>query len=198
MGSIGSILIIALVVAAIIATVAIYNHLVTLRNRYRNAFAQIDVQLTRRYDLIPNLVETAKAYMTHERETLTAVITARNQAVSSLRALATKPEDSAAMRDLSVAEHGLGGLLSRFMALTENYPDLKASDNMKQLSEELASTENRVAFARQSYNDSATEYNTGAEQFPANIIAGFFRFPQAALLEITEVEKRQAPKVSFN
>jgi LemA protein len=197
MQSMGSIIVIALLVVAVIVIVAIYNKLVMLRNRYKNAFAQIDVQLTRRYDLIPNLVETAKAYMAHERETLTAVIAARNQAASSLRAVAAKPGDLVAMQSFSAAEQGLGGLLSRFMALTENYPDLKASDNMKQLTEELSSTENRVAFARQSYNDNTTEYNIGRERFPANIIAGFFRFPEAALLEIDEAEKRQAPHVSF-
>jgi LemA protein len=193
----GSIIVIALVVVAVITTVAIYNKLVMLRNRYKNAFAQIDVQLTRRYDLIPNLVETAKAYMAHERETLTAVIAARNQAAGSLRTAAAKPGDLVAMQSFSAAEQGLGGLLTRFMALTESYPDLKASENMKQLSEELNSTENRVAFARQSYNDNVMEYNIGRERFPANIIAGFFRFPEAALLEIDEPEKRQAPRVSF-
>jgi LemA protein len=197
MESMGSIIIMALVGVAVIGTVMVYNNLITLRNRSKNAFAQIDVQLTRRYDLIPNLVETAKAYMTHERETLTAVITARNQAASSLRAVAAKPGDLVAMQGLTMAEQGLSGLLGRFMALAENYPDLKASDNMKQLSEELSSTENRVAFARQSYNDNVMEYNIGRERFPASMIAGFFRFPEAALLEIDEREKRQAPHVSF-
>jgi len=197
MASMGWLVILALFVVAALGTVMVYNNLVTLRNRYKNAFAQIDVQLTRRYDLIPNLVETAKAYMTHERETLTAVIAARNQAASSLRAVAAKPGDLVAMQSFSAAEQGLSGLLTRFMALAENYPDLKASENMKQLSEELSSTENRVAFARQSYNDAVTEYNTGKERFPANIVAGFFRFPEAAWLEIDEAEKRHAPRVSF-
>jgi len=198
MESIGSIVIIALLVVVAVGTVAAYNNLVTLRNRYKNAFAQIDVQLTRRYDLIPNLVETAKAYMAHERETLTAVIAARNQAASSLRAATAKPDDMVAMQGLAAAEQGLGGLLSRFMALAENYPDLKASENMKQLTEELSSTENRVAFARQSYNDSATEYNIGKEHFPANIVAGFFRFPEAVLLDIEDPVKREAPRASFS
>ena len=186
-----------LVILVGIFLAVIYNRLIASRNAFKNAFSQIDVQLTRRYDLIPNLVETAKAYMTHERETLTAVIAARNQAASSLRAVAAKPGDLVAMQSFSAAEQGLSGLLTRFMALAENYPDLKASENMKQLSEELSSTENRVAFARQSYNDAVTEYNTGKERFPANIVAGFFRFPEAAWLEIDEAEKRHAPRVSF-
>lgn len=185
----------ALVVIYVIAT---YNRLVTLKNRFQNAFAQIDVQLTRRYDLIPNLVETAKAYMAHERETLEAVIAARNQASTGLRRAAADPGNPAAMQALAVAEQGLGGMLGRFMALSESYPQLQASENMKQLSEELSSTENRVAFARQAYNDSVMTYNVSREQFPANVVASRFGFLAAALLEIEEKSMRKAPKVSFS
>lgn len=184
-------------VLILLILVLIYNKIVLLKNRYENAFSQIDVQLTRRYDLIPNLVETAKAYMTHERETLEAVILARNQAVAGLRKLAASPGDAAAMQNFTAAEQGLGGLLTRFMALSESYPDLKASENMQQLSEELSSTENRVAFARQAYNDSVTSYNVLCQQFPSNIVASFFSFKQAMLLDIEEPAKRQAPRVSF-
>ncbi len=187
-----------LLVLTAVFVIVLYNGLVALKNRYQNAFAQIDVQLTRRYDLIPNLVEAAKAYMSHERETLTAVIAARNQALSGLRNLAASPGDAAAMRDFAAAEQGLGGLLTRFMALAEDYPDLKASENMRQLSEELSSTENRVAFARQAFNDSVTAYNIAREQFPASLIVSFFNFPPAALLDIEAPDKRQAPRVSFS
>ncbi|MCW7753150.1 LemA family protein [Desulfobotulus sp. H1] len=183
---------------AVIFTIIIYNKLVTLKNRFQNAFAQIDVQLTRRYDLIPNLVETAKAYMSHERETLEAVIAARNQASSGLRRAAADPGNPEAMKALNVAEQGLGGMLGRFMALSESYPDLKASDNMKQLSEELSSTENRVAFARQAYNDAVMTYNVSCEQFPSNIVASRFGFKGAALLEIDDQAKREVPRVSFS
>ena len=185
----------ALVMIYVIAT---YNRLVTLKNRFQNAFAQIDVQLTRRYDLIPNLVETAKAYMAHERETLEAVIAARNQASAGLRRAASDPGNPEAMKALAVAEQGLGGMLGRFMALSESYPQLQASENMKQLSEELTSTENRVAFARQAYNDSVMTYNVSREQFPANVVASRFGFLGAALLEIEEKSMRKAPKVSFS
>ncbi|TWI70317.1 LemA protein [Desulfobotulus alkaliphilus] len=185
-------------VLVVIFTIVTYNKLVSLKNRFQNAFAQIDVQLTRRYDLIPNLVETAKAYMTHERETLEAVIAARNQASSGLRKAAADPGNPEAMKALAVAEQGLGGMLGRFMALSESYPQLQASENMKQLSEELSSTENRVAFARQAYNDAVMTYNVKREQFPANIVASQFRFTAAALLEIEDQAKRQVPKVSFS
>lgn len=184
-------------VLLVLILVLIYNKIVLLKNRYENAFSQIDVQLTRRYDLIPNLVETAKAYMAHEKQTLEAVILARNQAVAGLRNLAAHPGDATAMQTFAAAEQGLGGLLTRFMALSESYPELKASENMQQLSEELASTENRVAFARQAYNDAVTSYNILCQQFPSNIVASFFSFKQAALLDIEEPAKRQAPKISF-
>ena len=177
--------------------VGIYNGLVTARNAYKNAFAQIDVQLNRRYDLIPNLVETAKGYMAHERETLEAVIQARAAAVSGFKAASANPGDANAMAQLANADQGLTGALSRLMVVSESYPDLKANQNMMQLSEELTSTENRVAFARQAYNDSVMGYNNKREVFPSNIIAGMFNFAAASLLEITEPAKREAPKVSF-
>jgi LemA protein len=184
------------VVAAVWA-VGIYNGLVTARNAFKNAFAQIDVQLTRRHDLIPNLVEVAKGYMAHERETLEAVIKARAAAVSGLAAAKANPGDPAAMANLAAAEGSLGGALGRLMVVSEQYPDLKANQNMMQLSEELTSTENRVAFARQAFNDSVMAYNNRREVFPSNIVAGMFNFVPAALLEITEPAVREAPKVSF-
>lgn len=187
----------AAIVIAGFMVVGIYNGLVTSRNAYKNAFAQIDVQLNRRYDLIPNLVETAKGYMAHERETLEAVIQARAAAVSGLKAASANPGDANAMAQLASADQGLTGALSRLMVVSEAYPDLKANQNMMQLSEELTSTENRVAFARQAYNDSVMGYNNKREVFPSNIIAGMFNFVAAALLEITEPAKREAPKVSF-
>ena len=177
--------------------VGIYNGLVTARNAFKNAFAQIDVQLTRRYDLIPNLVEVAKGYMAHERETLEAVIKARAAAVSGLAAAKADPGDANAMASLANADQGLTGALGRLMVVSEQYPDLKANQNMMQLSEELTSTENRVAFARQAFNDSVMAYNNRREVFPSNIVAGMFQFAPAALLEITEPAKREAPKVSF-
>lgn len=177
--------------------VGIYNGLVTARNAFKNAFAQIDVQLNRRYDLIPNLVETAKGYMAHERETLEAVIQARAAAVSGLKAASANPGDANAMAQLANADQGLTGALSRLMVVSEAYPDLKANQNMMQLSEELTSTENRVAFARQAYNDSVMGYNNKREVFPSNILAGMFNFAAASLLEIIEPAKREAPKVSF-
>ena len=192
-----------LVILAVVAAIAlfwgvgIYNGLVTARNAFKNAFAQIDVQLTRRYDLIPNLVEVAKGYLKHERETLEAVIQARAAAVSGLAAAKAAPGDAAAMAQLGSAETGLAGALSRLMVVAEAYPDLKANQNMMQLTEELTSTENRIAFARQAYNDSVMAYNNKREVFPSNIIAGMFGFVAAALLEITEPAKREAPKVSF-
>ena len=174
-----------------------YNRLVSLRNRFKNAFAQIDVQLKRRYDLIPNLVETAKKYMSHERETLEAVIAARNQAVASEKAAAATPDDANAIRQLMGAEGALGGAMGRLFAVMESYPDLKANQNMMQLSEELTSTENKVAFSRQAFNDSVMHYNNGRESFPSNVIAGMFNFKEAQLFEITDEAQREAPKVSF-
>jgi len=189
--------VLAIVVLAVIYGISVYNGLVTARNRFKNAFAQIDVQLTRRHDLIPNLVETAKGYMKHEKDTLEAVINARNSAVSGLKSAMANPGDPEAMKQLSQAEQGLSGALGRLFALAESYPDLKASENMMQLSEELTSTENKVAFARQSYNDSVMDYNNRRESFPANQIADRFNFQPAQLLEIEDVAKREVPKVSF-
>ena len=187
-----------IILLVIILVAAIYNSLVTLRNRYKNSFSQIDVQLKRRYDLIPNLVETAKGYMKHERETLEAVINARNSALSASQKASGNPGDPTAMKDLASAETLLSGTLGRLFALAENYPDLKANQNMLQLQEELTSTENRVSFARQAFNDSVTTYNITCEKFPHTIIAGMFNFSQAQLLESTEApEERKAPKVSF-
>jgi LemA protein len=192
-------LIVIVVVLVLIAlfVMSVYNRLVSLRNRFKNAFAQIDVQLKRRYDLIPNLVETAKGYMKHERETLEAVIAARNAAASAERQVAGDPTDAVAMQGLISAERGLAGAMTRFFALAEAYPDLKADANMRQLSEELTSTENRVAFARQGYNDAVTNYNTARETFPANLIAGSFGFEEAPLLLIDNETEREAPRVSF-
>ena len=175
----------------------IYNRLIVGRNQYKNAFAQIDVQLTRRHDLIPNLVETARGYMKHERETLESVIQARNSAVTGLKAAAADPGDPNAMQQLAGAENQLTQALGRLFALSEAYPDLKANQNMMQLSEELASTENRVAFARQAYNDAVMSYNNLREVVPNNIIAGMFGFQPAQLLEIEDKAMREAPKVSF-
>ncbi len=187
----------ALIVGLVLFAVSIYNRLVAGRNRYKNAFAQIDVQLTRRHDLIPNLVETAKGYMAHERETLEAVINARNVAVSGLKAAANDPTDPEAMKQLSQAEQGLSGALGRLFALSEAYPDLKANENMMQLSEELTTTENKVAFARQAYNDSVMDYNTLRESVPNNFFAGWFNFRAAELLQIEDDAKREVPRVSF-
>ena len=189
--------ILIILVAAVVFAISIYNRLVAGRNRFKNAFAQIDVQLTRRYDLIPNLVETAKGYMKHERETLEAVINARNVAVSGLKAASADPSDPEAMKQLASAEQGLSGALGRLFALSEAYPDLKANENMMQLSEELTTTENKVAFARQAYNDSVMDYNTLREWFPNNFFAGWFNFRAAELLDIEDESKREAPKVSF-
>ncbi len=194
---IGLIVVVVLAAVVLFWAVGVYNGLVTARNAFKNAFAQIDVQLTRRHDLIPNLVEVAKGYLKHERETLEAVIQARAAAVSGLAAAKAQPGEGAAMAQLGSAESGLAGALSRLMVVAEAYPDLKANQNMAQLSEELSSTENRVAFARQAYNDSVMAYNNRREVFPANLVAGIFNFAAAALLEITEPAKREAPKVSF-
>ena len=190
-------IILIIIVGVVFFAIAIYNRLIASRNRYKNAFAQIDVQLTRRHDLIPNLVETAKGYIKHERETLEAVINARNAAVSGLQAAAADPTNPEAIRKLSEAESGLSGALGRLFALSEAYPDLKANENMMQLSEELTTTENKVAFARQAYNDSVMDYNTLRESFPNNFIAGWFAFRAAELLEIEDQAKREVPKVSF-
>jgi len=196
-------LVVLIVVLALLALVAMflagtYNNLVRLRNRFKNAFAQIDVQLKRRYDLIPNLVEVAKGYMAHERETLEAVIAARNQAASANERASDNPADPDAIRGLAGAEGALTGALGRLFALVESYPDLKANQNMMQLSEELTSTENKVAFSRQAYNDSVMVYNTARESFPAVLVAGMFGFVQAQLFEIEEPTEREAPKVSFD
>jgi LemA protein len=177
--------------------VGIYNKLVTLRNRYKNAFAQIDVQLKRRYDLIPNLVETAKGYIKHERETLEAVTKARNIAYVASQTAASNPGDANSVKNLSAAESGLGSALSRLMVVSEQYPDLKANQNMMQLTEELTSTENKISFARQAYNDSVMTYNTDREVFPANFLAGMFNFAPAELFVIDKPEQKEAPKVSF-
>jgi len=190
---------IVLGIAALLATFVIryYNRLVTLRNRFRNAFAQIDVQLKRRYDLIPNLVETARAYMKHERETLEAVIRARNAAIAAEASAAVDPTNAAAIQRLIGAENALGGLLSRFFALAEAYPDLKADRTMTQLQEELVSTETRIAFARQAYHDAVTAYNTAREVFPSNVVASAFNFSPGTLLLIEEPAEREVQRVSF-
>ena len=193
-------ILLVLVVVAIWFVVSLYNRLVGARNGYKNAFAQIDVQLTRRYDLIPNLVETAKGYMKHERETLEAVIAARGAAMAGLSAAKGSPGDPAAMAELASSQGLLNGALGRLMAVAEAYPDLKANQNMMQLTEELTSTENKVAFARQAFNDSVMAYNNRREVFPSSIFAGMFNFTPAALLEIPadqRVEVRAAPKVQF-
>ena len=176
----------------------VYNKLVTLRNRYKNAYAQIDVQLKRRYDLIPNLVETAKGYMAHERGTLQAVTEARNIAYEASKTAAANPGDSSAIKNLASAETGLGGTLSRLMMVSEQYPDLKANQNMMQLTEELTSTENKISFARQAYNDSVMTYNTDRDVFPSNLIAGMFNFASAELFVVDKPEQKDAPKVSFS
>ena len=190
--------VVGVVLLLVLWVIGLYNGLVVLRNRYKNAYAQIDVQLKRRYDLIPNLVETAKGYLKHERETLEAVIAARNQAAGAAAALAKMPGDATAMRAFAQAETGLAGVLSRLMAVAERYPDLKADGQMSRVSEELASTENRIAFARQHYNDEVTAYNVKRELFPSSLVAGFFNFAPAALLESTQSEtERTAPQMKF-
>ena len=181
----------------LVFVVSNYNRLVELRNRYKNAFSQIDVQLNRRHDLIPNLVETAKGYMAHERNTLEAVIAARNVAATATSRAAQQPGNPAAMKELATAENALTGTLGRLFAVAEAYPDLKANQNMARLMEELSSTENKVAFSRQSYNDMVMAYNTARERFPTNLIAGTFHFAPAELFELDKPEQREAPKVSF-
>lgn len=193
----GIIGLIAVVVVVCLMFVSVYNRLVALRNRYKNAFSQIDVQLKRRHDLIPNLVETAKGYMSHERETLEAVIAARNQAVTAQQRAASQPGDPSAMQALAGAETALTGAVGRLFALAESYPDLKANQNMLALQEELTSTENKIAFARQAYNDSVMQYNTRRESFPDVLLAGIGNFQPAELFELESIEERQAPKVSF-
>lgn len=187
----------AVIAAIIIFAIGIYNSLINLRNRVKNAFAQIDVQLTRRHDLIPNLVEAVKGYMKHERETLEAVINARNTAVSSLDNAKIDPSNAAAMQELGKSEGALGAALGRLFALSEAYPDLKANQNMIQFQEELTSTENKVAFSRQAFNDAVLTYNNKAENFPNNFIAGMFGFELASFLEIETPEMREVPEVSF-
>lgn len=203
----GGALVIVIVVLAVIVIVALgivgyaiggFNKLVTLRNRYKNAYAQIDVQLKRRYDLIPNLVETAKGYIKHEHDTLEDVTKARNIAYAASQAASANPGDTTAMKNLGAAETGLAGTLSRLMMVSEAYPDLKANQNMMQLTEELTSTENKISFARQAYNDSVMAYNTDREVFPSNILAGAFNFGPAELFVIDKPGERDAPKVSFS
>jgi LemA protein len=195
---VGLIVVLIIVGVLMIAVIGIYNGLVSARNRFKNAFAQIDVQLKRRYDLIPNLVETAKGYLKHERETLEGVIKARNTAAAASGRAAASPGDPAAMKGLAEAEGALAGMLTRFFALAEAYPDLKANQTMSQLMEELTTTENKISFARQAYNDSVMNYNITREKFPNTIVAGMFNFAQAELLESTEsAEERKAPEVKF-
>jgi LemA protein len=192
-------IVVGIVVAAVVWLISIYNGLVARRNRFKNAFAQIDVQLKRRYDLIPNLVETAKEYIKHERQTLEAVIAARASAQSANHRAAANPADAEAMKQMGAAEAGLSGALGRLFAVSEAYPDLKANQTMMQLSEELTSTENKISFARQAYNDEVMSYNTAIESFPDNFVAGFGGFREATLLESTESpEERKPVRVSFS
>ena len=195
---IATIVLLAIALFIVFWAVGAYNRLVSLRNQIKNAFAQIDVQLKRRYDLIPNLVETAKAYMKHERETLEAVIAARNQAVTANAKASVDPANAAAMQQMAAAEGALSSTLGKLFALSEAYPDLKANQNMMQFTEELTSTENRIAFSRQAYNDGVMQYNTSLEQFPGSVVANMFAFKPAELLQATESpEERNAVKVSF-
>jgi LemA protein len=188
----------AVILILVLFAAGIYNSLVSLRNRFKNAYAQIDVQLKRRYDLIPNLVETAKGYLKHEHSTLEDVIKARNIAYAASQTAAANPADSGAVKGLVSAESGLAGALSRLMVVSEQYPDLKANQNMMQLTEELTSTENKIAFARQAYNDSVMQYNTSRETFPNVILAGMFGFLPAELFHVEDPAEKSAPKVSFS
>ncbi len=190
------VIIVSLGLAAVFV-IGLYNGLVKLRNRYKNAFAQIDVQLKRRHDLIPNLVETAKGFMKHERETLEAVISARNMASDARQAATANPGDPAAMKNLAQAESGLGGVMGRLFALSESYPELRSNQNMLQLQEELTSTESKVAFARQAYNDSVMHFNNKIEAFPSNFIAGMFKFVPATMFEVADESERDAVEVKF-
>ncbi len=194
----GSLVPLALVVVLVVYVASRYNRLVALRERYRNQFSQIDVQLKRRYDLIPNLVETAKGYMSHERETLEAVVQARNEAREAETRAASNPGSPEAMDELSGAERHLGGVLTRFFALVESYPDLKASENMRQLQEELASTENRISFARQAYNDAVMQYNATRASVPTNLFASTFGFGPAEFFQVEIEAERESPRVSFD
>jgi LemA protein len=193
----GSLLPLVVLVLLVVLPIVLYNRLVALRLRFKNAFSQIDVQLKRRYDLVPNLVEVAKGYLAHERDTLEAVIAARSRAQQAERRAAQSPEDPAAMAGLSGAESALSGAIGRLLAVAESYPELEGNETMRSLQEELASTENRIAFARQAYNDAVMHYNTYRESFPQNQVAGMFAFKEAPLFEIEGADEREAPKVSF-
>ena len=193
----GGMIFLAVVVAIVLYGIFLYNNLVGLRNGVKNAFAQIDVQLTRRYDLIPVLIESVKGYMKHERETLEAVITARNAAVSGLQAAAADPVNAQAIAELSGADQALSGMLGRLFALSESYPDLKANENMRDFQEQLTTTENKVSFSRQAFNDAVMSYNNGIEMFPGSLIAGWFKFTPSAFLEIESETKREMPEVKF-
>ena len=193
----GGMIFFAVVVAFVLYGIVLYNNLVGLRNGVKNAFAQIDVQLTRRYDLIPALIESVKGYMKHERETLEAVITARNAAVSGLQAAAADPINAQAIAELSGADQALSGMLGRLFALSESYPDLKANENMRDFQEQLTTTENKVSFSRQAFNDAVMSYNNGIEMFPGSLIAGWFKFTPSAFLEIESETKREMPEVKF-
>jgi LemA protein len=193
----GGMIFIGIIVAIVVYGIVLYNNLVGLRNGVKNAFAQIDVQLTRRYDLIPALIESVKGYMKHERETLEAVIKARNVAVSGLQAAAADPANAQAIAELSGADQALSGMLGRLFALSESYPDLKANENMLDFQEQLTTTENKVSFSRQAFNDAVMSYNNGIEMFPGSLIAGWFKFLPSAFLEIESETKREVPQVKF-
>ena len=193
----GGMIFIGIIVAIVVYGIVLYNNLVGLRNGVKNAFAQIDVQLTRRYDLIPALIESVKGYMKHERETLEAVIKARNVTVSGLQAAAADPANAQAIAELSGADQALSGMLGRLFALSESYPDLKANENMRDFQEQLTTTENKVSFSRQAFNDAVMSYNNGIEMFPGSLIAGWFKFLPSAFLEIESETKREVPQVKF-